>query len=231
MPRNRQPESDRSEWSAAQIAIGAGALVAAAGAVFLLNRKGKADDMSDPMVSDSPPWTHKNKPSGELGELIGRSQTINRPRQEIYERWRDFTRFPEFMDNVRSVETIGGKQSRWTIEAPAGHTVELVTEITHDVPGERIAWKSTAESQIDTAGEVLFRDSAPGRGTVVTLIMTYSPPAGAIGKLAAKLFRREPAIQSRLDLRRFKQLLETGEVTKNASPSARESETPTEARI
>ena len=61
--------------------------------------------------------------------------------------------------------------------------------------------------------------------------MTYDPPGGTIGKLAAKLFRREPAIQARLDLRRFKQLLETGEVTTNASPSARESESPTESRI
>ena len=135
------------------------------------------------------------------------------------------------MDNVRSVEMIGDKQSRWTIEAPAGETVELITETTHDVPGERIAWKSTPESQIETAGEVMFKDSAPGRGTVVTLVMTYAPPGAMIGKLAAKLFRREPAIQARLDLRRFKQLMETGEVTVNASPSARSSESPTEARI
>ena len=67
--------------------------------------------------------------------------------------------------------------------------------------------------------------------TVVTLVLTYLQPGGTIGKLAAKLFRREPAIQARLDLRRFKQLLETGEVTVNASPSARRSESPTEARI
>ena len=57
------------------------------------------------------------------------------------------------------------------------------------------------------------------------------PPAGTVGKLVAKLFQREPAIQARRDLRRFKQLLETGEVTVNASPSARASESPSEARI
>jgi len=190
-----------------------------------------SSDQNEATISEAPLWTFKDKPEGEHGELIGRSQTINRPRQEIYQRWREFTRFPDFMDNVRSVEEIGDGRSRWTIEAPGGTTVELVTEITEDVPGERIAWRSVADSQIDTNGEVRFRDAAPGRGTVVTLLMNYHPPGGTIGKLAAKLFRREPAIQSRLDLRRFKQLLETGEITKNASPSARESESPTEARI
>ncbi|MEO8141117.1 MAG: SRPBCC family protein [Sphingomicrobium sp.] len=228
MVRSRKSDLDSGEWSAAKVAIGAGAVAAVAGAAFLLNRKSGEER---PIISDSPPWTHKDRPSGAHGELIGRSQTINRPRQEVYDRWRDFASFPDFMDNVRSIEMLGDKTSRWTIEAPAGKTVELITEITHDIPGERIAWKSVEGSQIDTRGEVLFKDAAPGRGTIVTLILTYAPPGGTIGKLAAKLFRREPAVQARLDLRRFKQLLETGEVTVNASPSARTSESPTEARI
>lgn len=231
MPNSRSRASKREPSSKQQILIGAGAVAVAAGAAFLLNRKGRADDMSDAIISDAPPWTHRDTPEGDKGPLIGRSQTINRPRREVYDRWRDFGRFPDFMDNVRSVEQIDDRQSRWTIEAPAGKTVELVTEITHDVPGERIAWRSIEGSEIDTAGEVLFADAAPGRGTVATLVMSYAPPAGTLGKLAAKLFRREPAIQGRLDLRRFKQLLETGEVTVNASPSARTSESPSEARI
>lgn len=229
MPKGRQPEPDTPEWTPAKVALGAGAVVAAAGAAFLLTRKSNGG--RNAYISDAPPWTHKDRPAGKHGELIGRSLTVNRPRQEIYERWRDFARFPDFMDNVRSVEMLGEKKSRWTIEAPAGKTVELITEMTHDVPGERIAWRSLPESSIETAGEVMFKDSAPGRGTVVTLVMTYNPPGGTIGKLAAKLFQREPAIQARRDLRRFKQLLETGEVTVNASPSARDLESPTEARI
>jgi len=214
-----------------QAVLGAGALAVAAGAALLFTRKGKTDGRDDALVSDAPPWTHRDTPEGDKGPLIGRSVTINRPRQDIYLAWRDFTRFPLFMDNVRSVETIGDRRARWTIEAPAGQTVELITEMTHDVPGERIAWKSVEESEITTAGQVMFSDAPPGRGTIVQLVMTYDPPAGAIGKLVAKLFQREPAIQARRALRRFKQLLETGEVTVNASPSARESESPTEARI
>lgn len=213
-----------------RVALGAGAAAAVAGAALLFTKKsgGWSDEKR---ISDAPSWTLRDTPKGEKGALIGRSVTINLPRREVYDRWRDFTRFPDFMDNVHSVEKLSERQSRWIIEAPAGKTVELVTEITHDVPGERIAWKSVEGSEITTAGQAMFSDAAPGRGTVVQLVMTYSPPGGTIGKLVAKLFQREPAIQARRDLRRFKQLLETGEVTVNASPSAREPESPTEARI
>ena len=217
--------------SAQRLALGAGALIATVGAALFLAKRSKADGRDDALVSDAPPWTLRDTPKGKKGALIGRSVTINRPRQEVYTWWRDFARFPEFMDNVRSIEKIDDKKSRWTIEAPAGKAVELVTEMTHDVPGERIAWKSVEGSDITTAGEAIFSDAAPGRGTIVQLVMTYDPPAGAIGKLVAKLFQREPNIQARRDLRRFKQLLETGEVTVNASPSARTSESPTEARV
>jgi uncharacterized membrane protein len=226
---NRPPIMDRP--SAQATALGVGAVIAVAGAAFLFTRSNRGQDESDAFISDAPPWTHRDKPKGDKGTLIGRSVTVNRPRQEVYAAWRDFTRFPEFMDNVRAVQMIDQRTARWTIEAPAGNTVELVTETTHDVPGERIAWKSNAESDITTAGEVLFFDAPPGRGTVVQLVMTYNPPGGTVGKIIAKLFQREPAIQARRDLRRFKQLVETGEVTVNASPSARGSETPTEARI
>lgn len=226
---DRPPTIDRA--NAQRAAIGAGALIAAVGAAAFVATRSKSGKGSEGLISDAPKWTLRDRPKGDKGPLIGRSTTINLPRQEVYARWRDFTRFPEFMDNVRSVEKVDDKVSRWTIEAPGGTSVELLTEMTHDVPGERIAWRSVEGSQIATAGEVLFKDAGPGRGTAVSLVMTYAPPAGAAGKLVAKIFQREPFIQARRDLRRFKQLLETGEVTVNASPSARSSENPREARI
>jgi uncharacterized membrane protein len=225
----RQGSGDGNErvWMGAGIAA---ATVGAAAAAFLWNRK-TSQDRDDQRISDAPPWTLKQPPESEDGPLFGRSVTIGRPRQELYEQWRDFTGFARFMENVEQVEKLDAGRSRWTIKAPAGSTVELITEITAEEPNRRIAWRSTPESQIATTGEVLFEDAPGDRGTYVSLVQSYRPPGGALGKLAAKLLQREPGIQARRDLRRFKQLMETGEVTTNASPSARKTENPAKAHI
>jgi uncharacterized membrane protein len=51
-------------------------------------------------------------------------------------------------------------------------------------------------------------------------MISYDPPAGAVGKLVAKVMQREPRIQARRELRRFKQLMETGEVSTSQAPAA-----------
>ena len=118
-----------------------------------------------------------------------------------------------------------------SIKAPAGRTVTLITRLREDIPDRKISWASEPDSDIATKGQVEFEDAVGDRGTFVSLVMSYDPPGGRIGQGIAKLFFREPNIQARHDLKRFKQLMETGEVTTNASPSARTGESPTEARI
>lgn len=230
MPSN--PSSERGQQRAL---IGAGIAAAAAGAVFIWGRKISGNKAGNgEVISDAPPHVLRGDARDAHQDeraLVGRTVTIGRPRREIYDAWRDFTRFPTFMDNVEQLEDLGRGRSRWTIKGPAGTNVELVTRIVEDVPGERLAWESEEGSDIDTAGLVELSDAPPGRGTYVRLLMDYDPPGGAIGRGIAKLLQREPAIQARRDLRRFKQLMETGELTTNASPSARPSEAPSEARI
>lgn len=211
--------------------IGAGLAVAMGAAGFLLARR-SADVHDDGVnVSEAPDHVFRRKTGRYKEGLVGRTVTVNKPKQEIYRRWRDFTRFPDFMENVERVITEGDGSSVWTIKAPAGTTVEVKTRITEDRAGEAIAWKSDPDSQITTEGRVEFLELAPGRGTAVRLTMIYDPPAGLPGRAIAKILQREPNVQARRDLRRFKQLLETGEVATNASPSARKSESPTEATI
>jgi uncharacterized membrane protein len=152
--------------------------------------------------------------------LVGRSVTINRPREELYAFWRDFNNLPLFMHNVNTVTVKDRTQSHWVIEAPAGKTVEWDSQITRDEPGALIAWQSLDGASVRNSGQVEFLDSPDGRGTVVRVVLTYDPPAGAVGKLIAKLFQKEPKVQARQDLRRFKQLMETGEVSTAQPPDA-----------
>ena len=120
---------------------------------------------------------------------------------------------------------------RFVMKAPAGTTVTLVNRVVEDVPGSVIAWESEPESDIRNSGRVEFADAAPGRGTTVRVLISYDPPGGIVGKLVGKVLQREPAVQARRDLRRFKQLMETGEVTNSASPSGRKSESPTQQHL
>jgi uncharacterized membrane protein len=144
--------------------------------------------------------------------LVGKTVTINRPRQELYAFWRDFSNLPGFMDNIISIANLDERRSHWVVRAPGDHQVEWVSVITEDRLGERIAWASEEGASVPNSGRIDFRDAPGGRGTWVTATILYDPPAGLVGKLFAKMFQREPAIQVRRDLRRFKQLMETGEI-------------------
>jgi uncharacterized membrane protein len=152
--------------------------------------------------------------------LVGRSVTINRPRDELYAFWRDFGNLASFMENVERIDLLEDGRSHWVVAAPAGKTVEWDSIVTQDVPGELIAWESAEGGDIKNAGKIEFKDAAPGRGTTVTATIVYDPPAGDLGKLIAKLFQKEPKVQARRELRRFKQLMETGEISTSKAPDA-----------
>lgn len=141
--------------------------------------------------------------------VVRESVTIARPAQELYNFWRDFTNLPQFMDNVRSVTTFGEKRSHWVIKAPAGTSVEFDSRVTEDIPGKLIAWESEPGASVPNRGRVEFNETSSG-ATLVRATISYDPPAGAAGRLIAKLFQREPGVQARQDLARFKELMEGG---------------------
>lgn len=176
---------------------------------------------------DAPPLTSKHSDTVmaaakatelTVGDSVSqRSVTINRPRDELYAFFRDFGNLPRFMENIERVDVIDQTRSHWVVKAPAGRTVEWDSVISEESAPSSFAW--TSQGDIANSGRVEFRDAGP-RGTVVTAMVAYDPPGGTIGKLVAKLFQREPAIQARRDLRRLKQLMETGEVSTNARTAA-----------
>ena len=152
--------------------------------------------------------------------IVGRTVTIDRPRSELYSFWRDFKNLPQFMENIERIDVLGPDRTHWVVKAPAGKTVEWDSVITEELPDERIAWSATEDSDIRHSGSVEFRDAQGGRGTEVSATIVYDPPGGSVGKVIAKLFQREPRIQARQDLRRFKQLMETGEIATSQPPDA-----------
>jgi len=145
----------------------------------------------------------------------GRTVTIRKPAAELYSFWRDFQNLPQFMENVEDVRPHGDHEA-WVVKAPGGQTVELHTRVTEEIENRRIAWESVQHSDIWTKGYVEFSEAPGERGTRVSLRIEYAPPGGGIGKGIAKLFLREPDVQARHDLKRFKMLMEAGEVATSA---------------
>ena len=146
------------------------------------------------------------------GVHVTESITIKRPRHEVYGFWHNFENLPRFMAHLESVQVLDNNRSRWVAKAPAGTTVEWEAETIEDRPNELIAWRSLTESQVPNSGSVRFKDAPGNRGTEVHIELQYEPPGGKVGALVAKLFGEEPHQQVKGDLRRFKQVMETGEI-------------------
>jgi uncharacterized membrane protein len=169
-----------------------------------------ADIDTHPVRHDDAPVTTSKQTHPDRA-LLAETVTINRPAQELYEFWRNPANLLPVMDNIAAIEVIDDTRSRWTVKAPAGREVRWESHVINDVPGKEITWRSAPGADVANSGRIEFRD-AGDRGTVVRAVIAYDPPGGTIGQFIAKLFQREPRIQARRDLRRFKQLMETGEI-------------------
>jgi len=160
------------------------------------------------------PSSRRSDPGVRVEQVV----TVNRSLDDLYCFWRDFQNFPHFMRHVKHIELLDGTHSRWTAKAPAGMSVQWDAEIVQDREGEWIAWRSLPGSQVEHSGSVRFSPAPGARGTEVRVQMQYVPPAGRFGRVIAMLFGEEPEQQIREDLRRFKQLMETGEIPLSDGP-------------
>ena len=141
--------------------------------------------------------------------------TVARTPQEVYDFWRGLERLPSFMAHLEHVEWTGEGRTRWTAKAPLGTTVTWDAELTEDVRGEVIAWRSLPGADVDNSGSVRFEAAPAGRGTEVRVHLRYALPGGRLGATVARLLGEDPHQQVEDDLRRCKQVLETGEVVRS----------------
>jgi uncharacterized membrane protein len=150
-------------------------------------------------------------PAGR-GFKAEKSVTINRPAEELYRFWRNFENLPRIMSYLQEVRVTGPNRSHWVAKGPLGTSPEWDAEVITERPNELIGWRSLPGSEVDTAGSVHFTPAPGGRGTEVRVSLKYDPPGGKLGAAFAKLFRRSPAAEVQEDLRRFKEMMEAGEV-------------------
>ncbi len=151
------------------------------------------------------------------GSRIEERKTIAREPLEVYAAWRDLESLPLVMPHVKRVDNLnGGTRSRWTLAGPGDAEVTWEADIFEDVPGERIAWRADA-APIKHAGTVRFAPAPGGRGTEVHIEIEYVAPGGPLGALGIKFAKKPPLRLLELDLRRFKSVLEAGDVAVNGT--------------
>lgn len=150
--------------------------------------------------------------SPEDGIVIQKTLHVYAELDEVYSCWRQIENFPQFMSHVREVRKLSDTLYHWVVDGPAGIPVEWDAEITADVPGEIIAWRTVPGSVVHSSGVVHFEPDQYG-DTRVHIRMTYRPPANAVGRTVAKIFGADPRRQMDADLARFKSYMEVGKTT------------------
>ena len=209
----RSEDRDRGRLNMALAAV-AGALVldvvASRRARARTNGNGDGRDAGREFYGDADTAVTQSGP-----RHVVRSVTIRQPLEMVYDFWRNFENLPRFMEHLESVQVTGERESHWAAKGPAGSTVEWDAETVEDRPHELIVWRSLPGASVPNRGQVRFERAAGNRGTEVHVDLRYDPPAGKLGALVAKLFGEEPGQQVAGDLRRLKQVLETGEVLRS----------------
>jgi uncharacterized membrane protein len=144
------------------------------------------------------------------GIKIEKSITIDKDQGELFRFWSNFENLPKVMRHLESVERRGSNLTHWVAKGPMGMSIDWDAEVITERENELIGWRSVEGSEIDTAGSVHFKKAPGGRGTEITVVLKYDPPAGKLGDYIARLFGRSAEQEIQEDLQRFKEKMEAG---------------------
>ena len=210
--------SRRRDWTGILLGVASGALVerGVSGQCPVYGALGVTSASDAPVHDDRPERQHGAAATVDAKKAtkVERAVTVyGRTPDELFAYWRRLENLPRIFKHLESVTEHDAKRSRWVAKAPAGRTVEWEAEIVHEEPGAVIGWKSLPGASVPNAGSVNFREALGGRGTEIRVSLEYEPPAGKLGVAIAKVLGgEEPSIQVREDLRRYKALMEAGEL-------------------
>lgn len=141
-----------------------------------------------------------------MPQRVEGSIEIEAPVETVYDYWETLENLPQFMANVEEVSPTGPDTTHWRVKGPFGRTLEWYAQTTQMEENSAIAWNST-EGEVETSGQVRFRDAGQNR-TRVEVQMNYSdPPGGKVGEVASRAIAN-PKLQLEQDLRHLKEILE-----------------------
>lgn len=149
-------------------------------------------------------------PFGE-GVCIEESVIIDKSPEELYTFWRNLENL-RFIKQLEAVYVLDDLHSHWIVRAPAGQKIQWDAEIINEIPNRLIGWRSLANADVPNAGSVHFDPAPDGRGTIVQVEIEYQPPIARVGDAVAKLLGQDAGQLVRENLKRFKALMETGEM-------------------
>ena len=153
--------------------------------------------------------------------------TIAVPADKLFRYWRNVRHLAALFPHLDAVEVLSDTESRWKAHGPGGVPVVWNSRLDKVRENELITWRSLDGHTLEGAdlphrGTVLFRPAPGGRGTEVSLTLSYHPPGGTGGDAVSRLFGAAPEQQAREALRRLKRIMEVGELpTIAGQPSGR----------
>ncbi|HEX3572305.1 MAG TPA: SRPBCC family protein [Acidobacteriaceae bacterium] len=211
-----QSSTERLQQSFADLPFGPKTLMLGAGALIAygITRRSKAGT-AIASVGGVLAYGAMRRISSEPQE-VNSTFLVNASPEQCYSAWRNFENLPRFMAHLKSVRMLESNRSEWVAVGPMQREVRWKAETRGDQPGQGLSWASLPDSDIETSGWVHFRADPHGRGTFVTAEVRYSAPGGALGVAFATMMGKHPEFMVREDLRRFKALVECGEVPTTA---------------
>jgi uncharacterized membrane protein len=164
----------------------------------------------------------------DLGTGLGLNQTIDLEKsihidaspEEVYDLFANYENFPRFMSHVVEVRDLGRRRSHWTVKGPGGSAFEWNSVITEQSRPHRLAWRSEPGAEIPQTGSIQLEPHHGG--TDVTVRMSYTPPAGALGHGLATLLGADPRSKMDEDLARMKAYVERGADSGNIAGNIRD---------
>ncbi len=142
----------------------------------------------------------------QVPQRVEGSIEVEAPVQKVYDYWKSLENLPKFMTNIEEVRSTGEDTTHWTVKGPLGAKLEFDAKTTQNEPNNAIAW-NTENGDVETSGQVRFRDAGSGNTRIEVQMNYWNPPGGKTGEVASRIVSN-PQVMMQQDLQNFKEIME-----------------------